>query len=185
MNCSICQFPWLWWAVTVVVAYLIGWAWYSVFFKKQWIALEKRSCNCDCGPDCTCGCQQGGECKCGPECGCHEGKECTCGADCKCHNGSMMPMIVQLGATALLGFVLFWATHINVWLAIGMTIAFCAWGKASIFFRAGWNRRGRNLVWIDVSYLAIVSLLFIVVAAAIGACAGCHCGAGCACGAGC
>jgi|GEM_PF-1015061 len=187
MNCSICQFPWLWWALSVIVAYLVGWLWYSVFFKNEWAKLE--SGHCTCGPDCKCGCHEGKECTCGPDCkcGCHEGKECTCGPDCKCecchHGHSVMPMLVQLGATALVGFVLFWATHVTIWLALGIAIAFSAWAKASIFFRAGWGKRARSLIWIDVSYLFIVCLVFILVAACIGG--GCACGAGCGCGAGC
>jgi len=157
-------FPWLWWALTVVVAYLVGWLWYSVIFKKEWIALERRGCNC--GPDCTCGCQ--------------EGKECTCDDNCKCCHGStfgtMMPMFIQLAATAVLGFMFFITTGICVWLSLGLAVAFAAWNKAGIFFRAGWNKRGRNLVWIDVSYLFIVLLLFIIVAAALEAGACCACG---------
>ena len=159
-------FPWLWWALTVVVAYLIGWLWYSVLFKKEWIALEKH---CNCGPDCTCGCQ--------------EGKECTCGDDCQCHGskcGAFIPMFIQLAATAVLGFMFFIIAGRHILLSLGFAVAFAAWNKAGIFFRAGWTKRGRNLVWIDVSYLFIVILLFIVVAVALKGCP-CHCGAGCHC----
>jgi len=168
MNCSICQFPWLWWALSVIVAYLVGWLWYSVFFKTEWAKLESGPCTC--GADCTCGC--------------HEGKECTCGPDCKCtccHGHSMMPMVVQFAATALVGFVLFWATHVSIWLALGIAIAFSGWAKASIFFRAGWSKRARSLIWIDVSYLFIVCLIFILVAACLsgGCVCGCYHGACC------
>jgi hypothetical protein len=140
-GCPLTGFPWLWWGISVVVAYLIGWFWYSKLFTKSWIESERIVCKC--------------------------GADMAQGEKCTCEKMVLWPMLIQLAATALVGFVFFLLTDISVWLAVIAAFAILAWEKAAVFFRVWEYKRACKIIWIEVGYYCIVLVIFILTAACL------------------
>jgi hypothetical protein len=138
-NCPLSYFPWLWWGVSVVVVYLVGWFWYSKFFTKSWIESEQIKCKC--------------------------GADLAKGERCTCEKMSFIPMLAQLLATALIGFVFFCMTAMSVWFAVIVAIAVLGWEKANVLFRVTEFKRARKIIWIEVGYYCVALLIFILIAA--------------------
>ena len=143
-SCPLSHFPWLWWGISVVIVYLIGWFWYSKFFTKAWIESEQIKCKC--------------------------GADLVKGEKCACESMSFIPMLVQLLATALVGFAFFCITAVSVWFAVIVAVAVLGWEKANILFRAMDFKRASKIIWIEVGYYSIALLIFILVAACVKGC---------------
>lgn len=185
-------FPWLWWAVTVVVVYLVGWLWYSAIFRKCW--HKAKNGGCGCGSDCACGCQEGKDCSCESgdnkkECSTEDKKGdkkeccsadkaegmkkdgacCTKGGKRRCSCGAL---ILQLIATAVWGFVLFALTAICPGVALWVVLAIVLWEMASIFFNVRGCCRAWSIIGIKLGHFVIISLIFIIVAMLLAGCCG-------------
>ena len=150
--CMFAGFPWLWWALSVVVTYVLGWLWYSKLFMKSWVTAEQIKCNC--------------------------GADLAKDEKCTCEKMSVFPMIVQFLATALVGLAFFLLTGVSVWLAAIVALAALAWEKGAIFFRVWDCKRAFKLVWIEVGYYCVALLIFILTAAMV-KCCGAACGGCC------
>lgn len=73
-------------------------------------------------------------------------------------------MLMQLIATALLGLAFFVLTPISVWLSVLVLIGFAAWQKAGLKFHfRGW-RDFIIAASIDVGYLCVAAIIFILFA---------------------
>jgi hypothetical protein len=131
---------WLWYAVSVVVAFMSGWAWYN-FFSARWVKAVKY-----------------GVCPCGADIG--KGEKCTCKPNAK----AFLPMIVQLLATCLIGYLYFVLVQICIGVAIFAAVAIIGWIKANILFSTPEKQRRIDRIWIDAGYFAIVSVIFILFA---------------------
>jgi hypothetical protein len=128
---------WLWYAVGVLVVFFFGWFWYN-FFAKRWVEAVKY-----------------GKCACGADMG--KGEKCTC----KATASAFLPMITQLLATMLLGFMYFILAQFGIWFAIFVAIAFLGWMKGQIIFQTPeWKYRVDRII-IDNGYFAIASAIFI------------------------
>ena len=148
--CPLACFPWLWWGISVVVVYMVGWLWYTKLFAKGWIESEQIKCKC--------------------------GADLAKDEKCTCKKMSFVPMIVQLLATALTGFAFFLLTGISVWLAVIVAIAVLGWEKANVLFRVMEYKRACKIIWIEVGYYCVALVIYILVAACLKCCA---CGAVC------
>jgi len=151
--CSISAFPWLWWGLSVVIVYLIGWIWYSKIFAHNWCECEQLKCKC--------------------------GADLAKGEECTCKKGSFYPMIIQFLATAVVGFAFFLIAARSVWVAVIAAIGVLGWEKAVTLFRVSDRKRACKVIWIEVGYYCLALIVFIFVAACLKHCCGCGCGCGC------
>ncbi|MDR0438477.1 MAG: hypothetical protein LBH22_09325 [Bacteroidales bacterium] len=141
LNCSIMtgclEISWLWYSIALVIVFFLGWAWYNAF-TKRWVAAVKYG-KCACGADMA------------------KGEKCTC----KPTASAFFPMIVQLLATALIGFMYFVLVPFGICLAILVAIAVMGWMKSSIIFQTPEWRFRVDRILIDVGYFFITSAIFI------------------------
>jgi hypothetical protein len=128
---------WLWFTIAVVAVFFLGWLWYN-FFTERWVKAVKYG-KCACGADME------------------KGEKCTC----KPTASAFLPMIVQLLATILIGFMYFILAPLNIWLAILVAVAICGWMKSSIIFQTPEKQRRFDRILIDVGYFAVSSAIFI------------------------
>jgi hypothetical protein len=145
-SCSsfapLCPFgiSWLWYAVSVVLAFVSGWAWYN-FFTERWVKAVNYGL-CACGADLS------------------KGEKCTCKPDAK----AFLPMIAQLLATCFIGYMYFVLVQICVGVAIIAAVAIIGWMKANILFSTPGKQRRIDRILIDVGYFTVVSVIFILFA---------------------
>jgi hypothetical protein len=140
--CPLCStgISWLWYAISVVVVFLSGWFWYN-FFTERWAKAVNYGV-CACGADIS------------------KGEKCTCTPDAK----AFLPMLVQLLATCLVGYLYFVLVKICICLAIFAAVAFVGWIKANILFSTPTKQRRIDRILIDAGYFAILSAIFILFA---------------------
>ena len=139
---TFCPFgiSWLWYAVSVVIAFVSGWFWYN-FFSIRWAKAVNYGL-CPCGADFI------------------NGEKCTCKPDAL----AFLPMIVQFLATCLIGYMYFVLVKICIGLAILVAVAIMGWMKGNIFFSTSTKQRRIDRILIDVGYFAIVSVIYILFA---------------------
>ena len=131
---------WLWYAVSVVLAFMSGWAWYN-FFSARWVRAVNYGL-CACGADLA------------------KGEKCTCKPDAK----AFLPMIVQLLATCFIGYLYFVLVQICIGVAIFAAVAIIGWIKANILFSTPDKQRRIDRILIDAGYFAMISVIFILFA---------------------
>lgn len=148
--CPFSQISWLWFGVAVAVVFFIGFLWYGVFFAKRWIKAVRYE-KCACGADLT------------------KGEKCTCKFNSL---SAMLPMCMQLVASALVGLMYFVAMQIAWEMGVLILFAMIGWMKASILFSAPERKRRCDLIFIDVGYFMIASIVFMMFAS-IGNCCCC------------
>lgn len=76
----------------------------------------------------------------------------------------LFTMFFQLLATAILGLVMFLLSNVSCWLAVLVLIGFCGWHKASLKFQFAKWKDFFTAAMIDVGYLFIAGLIFILFA---------------------
>lgn len=127
---------WLWYVISVVVAFGMGALWYTVLFGKKWIKAVNYVCLCGANI--------------------YDGEECTC------KGRFPWEMLFQFMGTALIGLMYFLLTPVSLWLSIIACVAFAGWTKSMLKFQiAGWSRY-ITLAMIDVGYFVVVSVIFIL-----------------------
>ena len=134
------EISWLWYAVSVFIAFILGWVWYN-FFAERWAKAVNY-----------------GVCACGADLG--KGEKCTCKPNAK----AFFPMLVQLLATCLIGFMYFVLVRVCTGLTILVAVAIIGWMKGSILFSTPTKRRRIDRILIDVGYFTIISVIFILFA---------------------
>lgn len=140
--CPFSQFSWLWYWISIVVVFMVGWLWYGKLFNKKWIKAVRYQCTC--------------------------GADLSKGEKCTCKNKSMLPllmyMFMQLVVTMLLGLMYFGLTQISIWWSLIVAVAIAGWMKASLKFQIAEWKRYVTLAIIDVGYFFLASLLFMLFA---------------------
>ena len=127
---------WLWYVISVVVAFGMGALWYTVLFGKQWVKAVNYVCLC--------------------------GANISDGEECTCKGRFPWEMLFQFVGTALIGLMYFILTPVSFWLSIIVCVAFAGWTKSMLKFQiAGWSRY-ITLAMIDVGYFVVVSVIFIL-----------------------
>ena len=76
----------------------------------------------------------------------------------------VLPMVVQFGATAVLGFALFMGVLVSLPLTILFLITTALWQKASIFFKYPKLATFISVALIEIGYFLLASTLFFVFA---------------------
>jgi len=148
LNSNCCAFAqictteisWLWYAISVVLAFMSGMAWYNIFTKRWIVAVNYGLCLC--GADLS------------------KGEKCTCKPDVK----AFIPMISQLIATCLIGYMYFVLVPMTLCLAIFVAIAIMGWMISNILFSTPTKQRRIDRILIDVGYFAIISVIYILFA---------------------
>lgn len=138
-SCPFAEINWLWYAVSVIVAFVMGMIWYGKLFTKSWVKAVRYEC--PCGADLS------------------KGEKCTCDP-----KSGILVMIMQIITTALVGLMYFLLVGVSYWYAIIVVIAVCGWMKLSLKFQIPEWKRYFTLAIIDVGYFFIVSLIFILFA---------------------
>ncbi|MDP3397885.1 MAG: DUF1761 domain-containing protein [Bacteroidales bacterium] len=130
------QISWMWYGISVLLAFGAGALWYTVLFGKQWIKVVNYECAC--------------------------GANLSKGEECKCKSRFPWEMIFQFVSTVIIGIMYFLLTSVSVALAIIVCLAFAGWTKSMLKFQiADWNRYITHAL-IDVGYFTLVSAIFIV-----------------------
>lgn len=134
-NGTFMTISWLWYALSVVVAFGTGALWYTVIFGKQWIKAVNYECKC--------------------------GANLSKGEECKCKSSFPWEMIFQLVSTALIGFMYFLLTPLSLVMSVIVCFAFAGWTKSMLKFQISSWKRYITLASIDVGYFVVVSAIFI------------------------
>lgn len=137
-GCPLLSISWLFYAISVIVVFALGAFWYGKLFSEKWVKAQDYTC--------ICGARLA------------EGEKCTC----KSH--SLLPMVMQFIATALVGMMYFLLAGFGCLLSIVVMIGVAAWMKAGLKFRISEWKRFVNLVIIDVGYFCLASIIFIIFA---------------------
>lgn len=142
VMCPLCPsgISWLWYTISVVLAFLSGWVWYN-FFTERWVKAVNY-----------------GLCACGADLG--KGEKCTCKPDAK----AFLPMLVQLLAICFIGYMYFVLVKICICMAIFVAVAVTGWMKANILFSTPTKQRRIDRILIDAGYFIMVSVIFILFA---------------------
>lgn len=130
------QISWLWYCISVVLAFGMGALWYTVLFGKQWIKAVNYVC--------VCGANLSNEEK------------------CSCKARFPWEMIFQLISTAIVGMMFFLLTPLSLVMAVIVVFAFAGWTKSMLKFQIADWKRFITLASIDVGYFVVVSIIFIV-----------------------
>lgn len=136
--CPLSQISWMWYAMSVVVAFVVGAFWYSVLFGRKW--AEAIRYECACGADLA------------------KGQECTCKRGASVY----MTFLLQFASTALIGLMYFVLTGVSVALSALVVVAVSAWMKATLKFEIPDFKRWITLCAINVGYFFVASLIFIL-----------------------
>jgi len=139
MNYLDFSISWIWYLVSILTVFFIGFFWYSQLFAKQWLWAVRYD-ECPCGADLS------------------KGEKCTCKANVK----TFFPLIVQFLAICVLGFMYFVVLKYNIWLSILVCFANLGWMKASLLFKTPNRKRFMAMLWIDGGYYMTASLVFIL-----------------------
>jgi hypothetical protein len=126
---------WLWYAISVLVAFAVGALWYTVLFGKQWLKAVNYECVC--------------------------GAKLSMGEKCTCAPRFPWEMVFQFISTAIVGLMYFVLTPISIWMAIFVSVAFSAWTKSMYKFEIASWKRFKTLAAINVGYFMVVSAIFI------------------------
>lgn len=135
-DVALLQISWLWYIISVFVAFGAGAIWYTILFGKSWVKVVKYECLC--------------------------GADISKGEKCTCKNRFPWEMIFQLIGTALIGLMYFILTPISVWLSVIVCIAFAGWTKSMLKFQIAEWKRYITLASIDVGYFIVVSAIFVL-----------------------
>jgi len=136
-ECPFEAISWLWYVIAVIVSFFIGALWYGVLFPKTWMKAVRYECACKADVA--------------------NGERCTCK-----RSANIVIFLIQIISTALLVFMYFILTSIDIRLSIVAIIAVSSWMMSTLKFQiADWNRYFR-LVAIDISYFVIVSIVATV-----------------------
>ena len=138
--CLFSQISWLWYTISVVIAFGLGFVWYSLLFTKKWVEAVKFQC--PCGADLA------------------KGEKCNC----KPSAAIWLTFVFQIIATAFIGLMYFVLTSISIWLSIIVVIAICAWMKSTLKFQIMDTKRWMTLCLIDVGYFFAASVIYILFA---------------------
>ncbi len=126
---------WLWYVISVLVAYAAGALWYTVLFGKQWIKAVHFECQC--------------------------GAKLYKGETCTCSPHFPVEMVFQFISTGIVGLMYFVLTPVSIWMAILVGLSFSAWTKSMYKFEIASWERFTILAAINVGYFVVVSAIFI------------------------
>lgn len=129
------QISWLWYCISVVLAFGMGALWYTVLFGKQWIKAVNYVCAC--------------------------GANLSNEEKCSCKARFPWEMIFQLISTAIVGMMFFLLTPLSLVMAVIVVFAFAGWTKSMLKFQIADWKRFITLASIDVGYFVVVSIIFI------------------------